>query len=61
MLHPEPAVVFDYRTFSEIPFLRLEWPLRDEFLRSEWVVANPHPSRFAHVAVSASDEELRGE
>lgn len=61
MLHPEPAAVFDYRTFREVPFLRFEWPLRNDVLRTEWVVASPLRSRFAHVAVAPSDEELRGE
>jgi hypothetical protein len=61
MLHPQPAVKFDYRTFREVPFLRLEWPVTKRRLHTEWVVANPGPIRFSHVAVSPSDEELRGE
>ena len=61
MLHPQPAVAFDYRTFREVHFLRLEWPVMKKTLHTEWVVANPRPSRFPHVAVSPSNEELRGE
>lgn len=60
ILHPEPAVSFDYRTLREVPFLRLEWPLKDNVLRTEWVVGHPSPGRFYHAAVSPSDAELRG-
>jgi hypothetical protein len=59
MLHPEPAVVFDYRCLIELPCLRLEWPVRDQVLKTEWVVAKPAPRIDRHVPVSLTDEELR--
>jgi len=60
MLHPEPAVVFDYRTIIELPFLRLDWPLKDGNLRTEWVVAKPTPRVDRHIPMSMTNEELRG-
>lgn len=60
MLHPEPAVVLDYRVFGEVPFLRLTWPLKDDALRTEWVVGKPLAKGFNHTAESPTDEELRG-
>lgn len=60
MLHPEPAVVFDYRSFRELPFLRLDWPLKDGILKTEWVVAKPAPTAYPHIPVSPTNDELRG-
>jgi hypothetical protein len=61
MLHPEPAVSFDYHAFGEVPFLRLEWPIKENVIRTEWVVSNPRPLRSHHIAVKMTDSELRGE
>lgn len=60
MLHPEPAVAFDYRSLIELPFLRLAWPIKDGILKTEWVVARPAPRVDRHVPVSPTDDELRG-
>jgi hypothetical protein len=60
MLHPEPAVAFDYHSLIELPFLRLDWPVKDGTLKTEWVVAMPAPRVDRHVPVSLTDEELRG-
>ena len=60
ILHPEPAVPFDYRCLIELPFLRLEWPVGEGILKTEWVVAKPAPRIDRHVPVSLTDDELRG-
>ena len=36
MLHPEPAVPFDYRTFADVPFLRMVWPIQNDEIVTEW-------------------------
>jgi hypothetical protein len=61
LLHPEPAVAFDYRSLIELPFLRLEWPVKNGVLRTEWVVAKPAPRVDCHVPVSLTTDDLRGE
>lgn len=61
LLHPEPAVALDYRGFIELPFLRLEWPVKNGVLRTEWVVAKPAPRVDRHVPVSLTTDDLRGE
>lgn len=61
LLHPQPAVVFDYRTFGDVPFLRVEWPIQEATIRTEWVVGHPSPSRWYHSKVVMTDAELRGE
>jgi hypothetical protein len=61
LLHPEPAVAFDYRSIVELPFLRLEWPVKKGMLRTEWVVAKPAPRVDRHVPVSLTTDDLRGE
>jgi hypothetical protein len=60
MLHPQPAVLFEYRSFGEVPFLRLDWPLKDAALKTEWLVGSPAPTAYPHIPVSPTDEELRG-
>jgi hypothetical protein len=61
MLHPAAAVPFDYRTFREVPFLRAEWPIRGDVIRTEWVVGHPKPGRFYHRKVNMTTKELKGE
>jgi hypothetical protein len=61
LLHPEPSVAFDYRSLVELPFLRLEWPVKDGVLRMEWVIARPAPRVDRHVPVSPTTDELRAE
>ena len=61
LLHPEPAVPLDYGVFDDVPFLRVEWPVRQGILRREWVVAHPGPARYYHIKVRITDAELRGE
>ena len=60
MLHPEPAVAFDYHSLIELPFLRLDWPVMDGVLKTEWVIARPAPRVDRHIPVSLTNEELRG-
>jgi hypothetical protein len=61
MLHPVASVPFDYRIFREVPFLRIEWPIKDNIMRMEWVVAHPNPCRFYHHKIKMTEAELRGE
>ena len=61
MLHPEPAIPLDYRTFRTVPFLRLEWPIPDDVIRTEWVMAEPRPSRDRHKRVTMTNAELKGQ
>src|SRR3989442_14008589 len=60
MLHPEPAVAFDYHSLIELPFLRLDWPVVDGVLKTEWVIARPAPRVDRHIPLSLTNEELRG-
>ncbi len=60
MLHPEPAVPFDYRSLLELPFLRLDWPAKNGVLKTEWVIAKPVPRADPHIPLSPTNEELRG-
>lgn len=61
MLHPKPAVPFDYHSLGDVPFLRVQWPIVADEIRTEWVIANPNPVRYYHNAVTFTNEELRGE
>ena len=44
MLHPAPAVPFDYHTFGNVPFLRCVWPIAANTIHTEWVVVIPFES-----------------
>jgi hypothetical protein len=61
LLHPAPTVPFEYRTLDEVPFLRLEWPIKEPVIRTEWVIGNPRPMQCHHIKVKMTDSELRGE
>jgi hypothetical protein len=61
MLHPEPAVPFDYHSLGDVPFLRVQWPIVADEIRTEWVIANPSPGRYYHRKVTLTNGELRGE
>jgi hypothetical protein len=39
----------DAKDFSELPFLRLDWPLKGGILKTEWVVAKPAPTTYPHI------------
>jgi hypothetical protein len=60
MLHPAPAVAFDYRYLGDLPFLRINWPLSDGPISTEWVVGHASPREFYYRPVSITDAELRG-
>lgn len=60
MLHPEPAVPFDYHNLDDVPFLRVQWPIVTDEIRTEWVVANPSPARYYHSKVTLTNGELKG-
>lgn len=59
LLHPQPAVPFDYGVFHNLPFLRVDWPFVAPDIRGEWVVGHPKPSRHYHRRVKITDDELR--
>ncbi len=61
VLHPAPAVPFEYRTLDEVPFLRMEWPIKEHVISTEWVVGNPIPMQCHHIKMKMTDTELRGE
>lgn len=61
LLHPEPAVPFDYTILADVPFLRIEWPIKDDLIRKEWVIGHPSPSRYYHTKVELTDSDLKGE
>lgn len=60
MLHPVPAVPLDYRSLPELPFLRLDWPVKDGVLKTEWVVAKPAPRTDPHIPLVPTNDEMRG-
>jgi hypothetical protein len=59
MLHPKPMVPLDYRAFPQVPFLRVEWPLKSA-IETEWVIGYPSPLVAYHVRVALTDNELKG-
>jgi hypothetical protein len=60
LLHPAAAVPFDYRTFGEIPFLRVDWPI-DKTINLEWVIGRPKLGHFYHQKITITDKKLKGE
>ena len=61
LLHPDPAVPLDYRQFGDIPFLRVEWPVRGNSIAMEWVIGEPGASAFWHSVVGPEQIELTGD
>jgi hypothetical protein len=59
LLHPKPTVPLDYRAFTGVPFLRVEWPITSP-ANMEWVIGDPSPLTDHHVAVALSGDELKG-
>lgn len=41
IIHPAPDQPLSITPFRNVPFARLEWPVRDNNLRVEWVIADP--------------------
>jgi len=60
LLHPEPIVPFDYRSFPRVPFARIEWPLKDS-IHMEWVIADPSAASCEHRKVTFTNDELTGQ
>lgn len=60
LLHPDPVVAFDYAAFGDVPFLRLQWPVQNQTLTSEWVVAEPRPAVDVFTPITMTERELRG-
>jgi hypothetical protein len=49
-IHPEPAYILDIDVFPEVPFVRITpWPTTSEHLKTEWVIARPHPMKFLYL------------
>jgi len=41
IIHPAPDRPLSIAPFRNVPFARLEWPVKDNNLRVEWVIADP--------------------
>jgi hypothetical protein len=59
MLHPAPAVPFEYRLLGEIPFLRVDWPIIGPEINTEWVIGHPRPLIHYHNQVTLTDNEFK--
>ncbi|HEY6195527.1 MAG TPA: hypothetical protein VI504_10830 [Candidatus Eisenbacteria bacterium] len=59
LLHPDPARPWEPAALPAVPFLRLEWPVRGQRLKLEWLIADPSPAKQLHWAPRLTDEELR--
>jgi hypothetical protein len=59
MLHPAPKTPFPYKILGDIPFLRVDWPIRGAEITTEWVIGTPHPLAHHHSKVTLTDAEFR--
>jgi len=59
LLHPVPAIPFEYRALASVPFLRARWPIQDDIIQTEWVIGHPKPQRRWLQRVELTDKELR--
>jgi|SRR5581483_8007530 len=57
--HPEPEHALDISTFPRVPFARLVWPIVENTLRVEWIVADPHPEQHYFLGIQPTTEELK--
>jgi len=59
LLHPAPAVVFDWQVLPRVHFVRLrEWPITNRF-GIEWVGPQPSPASFLHMPIVLNDADLK--
>jgi hypothetical protein len=59
MLHPAATKPFAYRLLRGVPFLRVDWPIIDGQINTEWVIGDPAPLAHHHSRVSLTDAELK--
>jgi hypothetical protein len=59
MLHPAPTTPFAYRLLGDVPFLRVEWPIRGSEIDTEWIIGHPRPLAHYHSTVTLTDKELK--
>ena len=59
LLHPAPAIPFEYRALKSVPFLRAQWPIQNNMIETEWVIGHPKPHSRWHQRVELTDKELR--
>lgn len=59
ILHPEPDHDLPYDTFPEIPFARIVWPVQNNTVQVEWVIAHPQPHQSYYFPIELTETELR--
>src|SRR5437763_1831610 len=59
MLHPEPEHKLGYDVFPEVPFARIQWPIDNNTLQVEWVMAHPRPHQSYYFPIELTEAELR--
>lgn len=59
LIHPEPEYELPFSIFPRVPFARLVWPIADNTLNVEWVVAHPRPDQHVFSPIEPTDKELR--
>jgi len=60
VLHPEPEHKLGYDIFDEVPFARIQWPIQNNTVQVEWVIANPVPHQSYYFPIEVTEAELRG-
>lgn len=61
ILHPSPSIPMNLSHFERVPFLQIEWPIRDGRMETKWVLANPDPCVVPLCAVQLESNELKGQ
>lgn len=59
ILHPEPEYALPYHVFPQVPFARVRWPIENNIVRVEWVIAEPRPHQSYYFPIELTEEELR--
>ena len=45
IVHPAPEILLPITPFGNVPFARLRWPVENDKLQVEWVIAGPRPEQ----------------
>jgi hypothetical protein len=59
MLHPEPEHKLGCELFPEVPFARIQWPIQNNTVQVEWVIADPRPHQSYYFPIELTETELR--
>jgi hypothetical protein len=59
ILHPEPEHPLPYHVFPQVPFARVRWPIQNNMVEVEWVIAEPKPHPSYYFPIELTEEELR--